>query len=258
MKRIAVLVCIAFLVASGVYAQRAGNGQSEITVKRTQSSINAGFREQIYIDGSHKLTLANGAEAKVIVSDGEHTIRAELYSLSTGEVRFSVHSSSATFTVIPKSTQQLVIEQQRGGTGNTGNNAPAATANQNESVEGSLQRAASKIVEKVPDGSRIAIVYVTAADPDVVEYIAGELEFILVDQGLTVIDRSHLDRIRQEQNFQLSGEVDDDHAVSIGKIAGASVIITGAVTGTGSLRRLRLRALDTQTAQVLTAASERF
>jgi hypothetical protein len=34
------------------------------------------------------------------------------------------------------------------------------------------------------------------------------------------INRSELDRIRREQNFQMSGEVDDETAVSIGKIAG--------------------------------------
>jgi hypothetical protein len=251
MKKTAALVCVALFAASGVYAQRAG--QSEVTVKRDQSSINAGFREQIYIDGSHKLTLVNGQEGKITVPDGEHTIRAALSTMSTNEVRFSVRSGSVTFTVIPKSTEQLVIEHQGGG-----NNVPADAANQSENVEGSLQRATGRIVEKVPAGSKVAIVYVTAADPDLVEYIAGELEFILVDQGLTVIDRSQLDRIRQEQEFQLSGEVDDNEAVSIGKLAGANVIITGSVTGTGSLRRLRLRALDTQSAQVLTAASERF
>ena len=73
-----------------------------------------------------------------------------------------------------------------------------------------------------------------------------------------IIDRSQLDRIRREQLFQLSGEVDDTQAISIGRIAGANVIITGAVTGAGELRRLRLRLLDTQTGQVLAAASERY
>jgi hypothetical protein len=56
----------------------------------------------------------------------------------------------------------------------------------------------------------------------------------------------------------MSGEVDDNQAVSIGKFAGADVIITGAVTGSGELRRLRLRALSTESAAVLAAASERY
>jgi hypothetical protein len=101
-------------------------------------------------------------------------------------------------------------------------------------------------------------VYVTARDSDVAEYIAEELEFIMVEQGFTLIDRSQLDRIRKEQQFQISGEVDDDQAISVGKLAGADIIITGAVTGSGDLRRLRLRALETQTARVIIAASEKY
>jgi predicted nucleic acid-binding protein len=254
MKKPAALVCAALFIVSVVHAQ------TEITIKRVHSSINAGFRAQIYIDGNNKVSLVNGQELKLTVSDGEHRIRAALSTSTSNEVRFNTRNGHLSFVITPKSAQQLVIEQQGDGTGNNvpGNNAPAAAANQNESVEGSLQRAAGKIVETVPAGSKVAVVYVTAADPDLVEYIAGELEFILVDQGLTVIDRSQLDRIRREQEFQMSGEVDDNEAVSIGKMAGANIIITGAVTGTGNLRRLRLRALDTQSAQVLVAASERF
>jgi hypothetical protein len=56
----------------------------------------------------------------------------------------------------------------------------------------------------------------------------------------------------------MSDEVDDTQAVSIGKFAGANIIITSSVTGSGDLRRLRLRALSTETGQVVVAASERY
>jgi curli biogenesis system outer membrane secretion channel CsgG len=110
----------------------------------------------------------------------------------------------------------------------------------------------------IQPNSKIAIVYVSSSEPDTTEFIANELEYIMVNEGFTIIDRSQLDSIRQEQNFQLSGVVDDETAVSIGKIVGANIIITGSVTGTDSTRRLRLRALDIQTAQVMAVASERL
>jgi hypothetical protein len=125
-------------------------------------------------------------------------------------------------------------------------------------VEGALTRAADLTLKNVPQRSKIAIVYITAQDRGTTEYIAGELEFIWVNDGYTIIDRSQLDRLRREQNFQMSGEVDDETAVSIGKFAGADIIVTGRVDGDGNLRRLRLRALDTQTAQVFGVSSERF
>jgi len=135
-----------------------------------------------------------------------------------------------------------------------GSNGKAAATG----VEGALARAAKDVLKNVPPRSRIAIVYITALDRSQTEYISGELEVIWVNEGYTIIDRSQLDRIRREQNFQMSGEVDDQTAVSIGKIIGANIIVTGRVDGEGNLRRLRLRALNTQTAQVVGSVSERL
>ena len=260
MKKIVLLILVKFCMSFHVYPQPVGAGQSEIIIKRAQSNINAGFRQQILINGNNRLNLTNGSEGRIVVPDGEYTIRAALSSMTSNEIRFNVRSNSITFVVTPHSAQLLVIEQL-GSIRNTGTvpaNVSGTPANNNQGVERSLERAASQIADKIPARSRIAIVYVTAEDNDVAEFIASELEFFLVNRNLTVIDRSQLDRIRQEQNFHLSGDVDDDHAVSIGKIAGAGVIITGAVTGTDNLRRLRLRALDTETAQVLAVASESY
>jgi curli biogenesis system outer membrane secretion channel CsgG len=50
--------------------------------------------------------------------------------------------------------------------------------------------------------------------------------------------------------------VDDDSAVSIGKLLGANIVITGSITGVGSARRLRLKTLDVKTAEIVTMASE--
>ncbi|MDR1215937.1 MAG: CsgG/HfaB family protein [Treponema sp.] len=247
-------------VVTGVFAD------IEIIVQRADSKINGGFRERIFVDGSQKLTLANGASGTIRVPDGDHTIYAELSTLKTTPLSFSARSGTVKFLVTPHSLQNFVIERTDGG----GQSArPAVTAPDvsddvddamltDMSVEGSLLRAGNTIMEKLAPRSRLAIVYVTARDEEVSEFIAGELEFIMVSRGFILIDRSELDRIRREQAFQSSGEVDDNQAVSIGKIAGADVIITGAVTGTGNLRRLRLRALSTETGQVLTVASERY
>jgi hypothetical protein len=265
--------------AMGVYAQ--SGGTTEITVQRADNrNIYQGFRLRIYIDGRAQLNLTNGASGKITVPRGDHTIHAELYTLTTAKVQFTAGSSPITFVVTPQLTG-LKIEKRGGdlsssetntaaaverlenvfqpsGSPPAGSANPAAPSPADTSVEASLARAAGTIMSRVQQDSKMAIVYVTAADGEISEFIAGELEFILVDNGFTLIDRSELDRIRREQSFQMSGEVDDTQAVSIGKIAGADVIITGSVTGTGSLRRLRLRALSTESGQVLAAASERF
>jgi curli biogenesis system outer membrane secretion channel CsgG len=201
-----------------------------------------------------------------------------LYTIKTETLRFNA-GPGIKFVVTPHSLDNFVIEQQGfvAAAPIAPAAAPAAAAVDrmtqafeepptpparpvpaDTSVEATLDRAANVLMDKIPSRSKIAIVYVTARDPEVSEFISGELEFLMVGKGYTLIDRSELDRIRQEQEFQMSGEVDDNQAVSIGKFAGADVIITGAVTGSGDLRRLRLRALSTESAAVLAAASERY
>jgi predicted nucleic acid-binding protein len=256
-----------------------------VYIQRAESTINSGFKERIYIDGRQSLVLTNGKNGAVTVSNGTHTVYAELYTLTTPTIQFEANSSNVQLLITPNSTHDFAIEVLDGvlstapvAVAAPARAAPAATpkapapaktqakpapavnvAGSNDSgVEGSLARAAGKIMSGLTPKTRVAIVYVTAKDAEVSEYMAEELEFIMVDKGFILVDRSQLDKIRAEQKFQLSGDVDDSKAISVGKMAGANVIITGSVTGTGDLRRLRLRALDTQTAQVLTSASEKF
>jgi hypothetical protein len=223
----------------------------QITVERVESKIYQSFKTYIYIDDKRALTLRNGQSGVINVAQGIHTMRANLSSLSTEKVIFSTDNSSRVFYVTVNGLNDFTIK--------TGTKAspPTQTTPQN-GVEGSLERAAARIMMKIPKDSAIAIVYVTADDKELAQFIADELEFIMVDKGLYVVDRSQLDKIREEQYFQLSEEVDDDQAISFGKIAGADIIITGAVTGSEELRRLRLRALSTQTARVVAVASERY
>jgi hypothetical protein len=267
MKRTLSLV-FAVLLTSSVWCQ------TEISVWRADSKVNAGFRERIYIDGREALALANGEAGRVTVSNGDHVIHAVLYTLTTPQLAFTARGDALGFVVTPYTTRNFVIEPASGGLriapppvpdavpGPAPRSAPSPRPPRRRAnpggIENSLMAATEKVTEKIPPNGRIAIVYVSADDLEEAEFIAGELEFLMIERGFTLIDRSQLDQIRREQNLQMSGEVDDSQAVSIGKFAGASVIITGAITGSGNLRRLRLRAIDTQTAQVLSVASERF
>jgi len=126
------------------------------------------------------------------------------------------------------------------------------------SLKEALERAIEQVTPRVTKDSRIAIIQISAISSIDREYIFNESEFVLVNKGYRVVDRSQLDRIRAEQSYQLSGEVDDRTAVAIGKFAGARYIMTGSINGSDSLRRLRLRIVDTQTAEVVGVSSVRF
>ena len=62
-----------------------------------------------------------------------------------------------------------------------------------------------------------------------------------------------MDIIRGEQNFQMTGEADDNSILSIGHMLGAGVVITGRIDEDG---KLRLKVLDVKTAKILAMSSE--
>ena len=93
----------------------------------------------------------------------------------------------------------------------------------------------------------------------------------LVNSGdFSVIERERLEAILQEQGFQLSGQVDPNDVVEIGRLAGVMYLITGSVTrfsidekGTSAFGRsigyteaqseMNVRAFSTETGEIVTA-----
>jgi len=111
----------------------------------------------------------------------------------------------------------------------------------------------------MPQNATIAVLSISSPDQDMAAFAIDELEFQLVNTNLfRMVDRKTLDSLRVERNFQMSGEVSDDSAVSIGNMLGASIVITGSITGAGNTRRITIKALDVSTAQIVAIAREGF
>ena len=121
-----------------------------------------------------------------------------------------------------------------------------------------LNDAIDNALSNIKPNSIIALASIIAPNQTFYNFLTYELEHVLVSKQFSVVDRSELDRIRAEQQIQLSGDVDDATAISIGKWAGANVIIIARAEREGSSNRLRIRILDTQTALVIGTASELF
>jgi TolB-like protein len=106
------------------------------------------------------------------------------------------------------------------------------------------------IVERLEPGTKVAVLNFSAYST-VTNYVIEEITDFLVNHSkLTVVDRSELELLQDEMNFQLSGEVSDESAQSIGKKLGAQTIISGSLTPFGNLWRMRVRALEVETAKV--------
>ncbi|MHC6203439.1 CsgG/HfaB family protein [Breznakiellaceae bacterium SP9] len=227
----------------------AGPGESEI-IFQNRSTIAAALN--FYVDGELNLGLFTGEEAKIIIPDGHHTFNGGWGNDLSETIEMDVASSRITFrgAVEGRFFQEFTFEKV--------SEVAIASSGTKKGLDGALERAAQSLTEGLKKDARIAIINISSGDTAQAEFITEEIEVLLVKGGFTVVDRRELDRIRKEQNFQLTGDVDDDSIVSLGKFAGADIVITGSVSGADSTRRLRLRALNTQTAQVMAAASEAF
>jgi len=129
--------------------------------------------------------------------------------------------------------------------------AAAAVPSAPDELDIAIRDACDYLNENIPKGSKIVILNMQSDSAALSDYIIDELIANAVnDRIFTVVDRVQLDVIRAEQNIQYSGEVDDKDAVAIGKIFGAQYIVSGVFSELGERYRMRIRALNVQTAQV--------
>jgi curli biogenesis system outer membrane secretion channel CsgG len=133
----------------------------------------------------------------------------------------------------------------------------AVSASENaQTLTEALGKSSRIISESLDSGVSVAIISITAPDLFEGEYALEELTIQLVNaRKFRVVDRHNLDVVRAEQQFQISGEVDDETAVSIGHLIGAAYVITGGISPWGQANYLRLRVIDVETGQIKTMTS---
>jgi hypothetical protein len=118
-------------------------------------------------------------------------------------------------------------------------------------LDTAIKEAAAQMETKIPSKTMVALVSVASPSTAFSAQVLTRLESAIVSGGkLVVVDRANLDKIREEQGFQLSGEVDDESAKSIGKLLGAGAIVTGSLTDLGDVYSLTLKAINIETATV--------
>jgi hypothetical protein len=120
-----------------------------------------------------------------------------------------------------------------------------------DELDAAIRETSNYLNKQLSKGNKLMILNVQSDFPALSEYIIDELIANTVnDRVFSVVERQQLNTIRAELNFQMSGEVDDATAQSLGRMAGAQIIISGAVSRIGDLYRLRVRALSVQGAQI--------
>jgi curli biogenesis system outer membrane secretion channel CsgG len=122
-----------------------------------------------------------------------------------------------------------------------------------------VNRASRSLINSLPHDKTVVVFSVDSQDPDMAQDVIDALEFQLVDSGkFRVLDRKTLDLLRREQNFQMSDNVDDKSKFHIGKILGAEIVITGAISENGTSQMLTLQAVDIVTGRVIAVTQGSF
>ena len=80
------------------------------------------------------------------------------------------------------------------------------------------------------------------------ERLQGELVKI---GGYTVVERKKIEKVIQEQKFQMSGLIDEKYLIDIGKMLGAELIVLGNVGKVGNIYTVSARIVNSETAEIL-------
>ena len=116
------------------------------------------------------------------------------------------------------------------------------------SLMDAIEQTAEKITGDLPAGSRVAIVAFESANNNLSDYIMEELTGALFDRKIEVADRQNLEYVYKELRLQMSGDVSDETAKSIGKFLAADMVITGQLLDLDGMYRYRTSAISVETA----------
>ena len=124
-------------------------------------------------------------------------------------------------------------------------------------IGNAISSAAREISERVPEGSRIAVLNISSNYTALSDFIINELILTLVRAGsFQVVPRSmvELEMAQQEFALQMSGLVSDDDQRRLGQFLGVYTFITGSIArGTANTYRLMVNAIHLESFTFQTA-----
>jgi TolB-like protein len=128
--------------------------------------------------------------------------------------------------------------------------APAAAGGQYGDLDRAIEAAGQDITTVLMPGSVIAVFSCYSPSERLSEYVIEELSARLVNtRTFSLVERKYLDEVRKELKFQLSGEVSDESAQSIGKMLGAQYIVVGSFERSAKYWTLRTTTIGVETAK---------
>jgi hypothetical protein len=116
------------------------------------------------------------------------------------------------------------------------------------SLHEAIEVAAERITADLTPGSRVAVISFESPSGSVSAHILEEIAGALFDRRIEVADRQNLEHVLSELDFQMSGYVSDESALSIGQFLGAELVITGQLRYLGDVYRFQVNAVNVEDA----------
>jgi len=240
---------------------QASHEESEIILN---SSSDVGVLS-VYVDGVLKQTMIPRDSIKLIVSNGQHTVTVDWLGKDgdgknvpfKGEPLYiNAQSMQYVYSIslpalLGGSATLLVGRNVRLTPISTNPLSGRLATNTSKGILGATIRASEHLIPKLPVGSIVAVLSISAADKETSDMAIDELEYRLLESKLfKPVNRNQLENIRSEIEYQYSsGNIDDSTQVSLTHGLGANILITGNVSGSGSTQTLTLRALNVETGE---------
>jgi hypothetical protein len=133
----------------------------------------------------------------------------------------------------------------------------ATQSAQNKKVTSVIEHAISEIEKVLPADSTVWInkgtdsagynvnaLGVATSTAGVAETAVDDITAAFLQKGIRLVDRQNAALVQAEQKFQTGGSVSDQEMVSIGKAAGANILITVSVVPQGKKQRLKISVID--------------
>jgi hypothetical protein len=105
---------------------------------------------------------------------------------------------------------------------------------------------------RLPSGSTVAITNFEAETKELSDFVIQEIFIALANTGfLKVVERSRLEMLEDELDFNMSGSVSDETAQGIGRMTGAQILFSGSIIPYRDMYRMRVQAIIVETAEVI-------
>ncbi len=133
--------------------------------------------------------------------------------------------------------------------------------NTDNSLDSQLENLTNQIVESLSheSKSKIAVIEFSDLNGNITEfgmYLSEELiTRLFLTRKFDVIERQLLNQVISEQKLGMTGLIDDESAIAIGKLLGVDAIVSGTITDLGISLKVNARLIATESGSVFAVAA---